>query len=520
MVSSRRPTGLWLPLLLGLSLVGWTGQVQGQDKKDQPEVKRKAKRVKALSLAAQSHIIRVTRVLEKYSKLGDEAETIRANAKQAAKDIAEWEKQLKDPEIKDKAVEKLNSSIASARQLMASAPKEIERLEASARQQIAKTLPVLDKMREVSNKLQSQDKAAMWNYYGYVYAILEKYMQARDAYESMLGESELADNLRLQALYSSGQLSMLLEEFARGVKRLEEWYAFTVELGRPIRPGDHFLLAQGYYSLKRYKDVISRIEQAMGLAGELGQPVRENWLRLLVATHFTREDFASARPGLELLVLMFPKREYWLQLQGTYGELELQESQLAILDLAWRQGLLEKQSEFVSLAQHLQFANDPLQAALVLEEGIEKEIVKPTYDNLKMVANFWQRAQEVEKALNWYRKADEQSDTGEAQYRIALLLNLENRIEEFLNAARKAYEKGNFPARQETRVLIGQALLELGQLEEALEIFREIAEDGQEDKVTIWIDYAERQLESRKAIQDTIDLYKKQEKEILARLEK
>ena len=505
------------------------GKSKSKQKGKQPA--RKAKKVKALSLAAQNHVIKIGRIIQKFSDISDEGDAVRKAAQQSEKQIVLWRKELKDPELElsDKQKAKIRGAIADAEKIIAAAPKRIEQAEAAALAQIGKAVPVLDAMQRAKAKLQSQDLAAMWNYYGYVYAILERFEDARNAYENLLNEDEVAESLRLQALFSSGQLSMLLEEFERGVKRLEEWFNFSVELGRPVRPGDHFLLAQGYYSLKRYKDVVGRINLTLERAAETGVPVKERWLRLLAATYFAQEDFGKARDPLELLVLLFPKREYWLQLQGTYGELEMRENQLAILDLAWRQGLLEKETEYISLSQHLQVAKDPYEAAVVLAEGMDKRlqdedgedegpIVEADYDNLKMLGNYWYQAKETEKALAVFRAAAELGETGEMQYRIATLLNLENRIPESLTAAKAAYTKGNFASRTEARILYGQCLLETGELEAALEIFRELQKAGFEDQVKTWIKYANAQLQARNAISDTIELYRKQEKAILDNL--
>ena len=513
-----------------LSLASAPALAQKEKKKGKKPV-RKAKKVKALSLAAQNHVIKIGRIIQKFSDISDEADVARKAAQDSEKQIVLWRQELKDPalELSDKQKEKIRAAIADAEKIIAAAPKRIEQAEAAALVQIGKAVPVLDAMQRAKDKLQSQDLAAMWNFYGYVYAILERFEDARNAYESLLNEDEVAENLRLQALFSSGQLSMLLEEFERGVKRLEEWFNFSVELGKPVRPGDHFLLAQGYYSLKRYKDVVKRINLTLERAEETGVPVKERWLRLLAATYFAQEDFGKARDPLELLVLLFPKREYWLQLQGTYGELEMRENQLAILDLAWRQGLLEKETEYISLSQHLQVAKDPYEAAVVLAEGMEKRlqdedgedegpIVEADYDNLKMLGNYWYQAKETEKALAVFRTAAELGETGEMQYRIATLLNLENRILESLQAAKAAYTKGNFASRTEARILYGQCLLETGELEAALEIFRELQKAGFEDQVKTWIKYADAQLQARTAISDTIEHYRKQEKEILDNL--
>ncbi|MGI9345320.1 MAG: CDC27 family protein [Gammaproteobacteria bacterium] len=486
-----------------------------------PAKKRVVKKVKALSLVAQGYVIKVTRIFGEATKLGERASNILASAEQAKKDIVVWQEEIKAGDLSTKKVAKLRAQIEDAEKLIASAPKTSEALNAASLKLVGRALPVLDTMRANIGKLQSQDRAAMWNYYGYIYSLQENYRGARRAYDNLLKESEVAPNLRLQAMFSSGQLSMVLEEYQKGVKRLEQWYAYARELEKPIRPGDHFLLAQGYYALSEYDKVIVRINDAIELALSKAIPLREGWLRLLVATYFVKENFTAAREPLEALVLLFPKREYWIQLQGTYGELELRENQLAILDLAWRQGLLERSSEFVALSQHLQLAGDPLQAALVLTDGIDQEIVEEDFDKLSLLANYWLRAQEIKKALESFEKASEETDSGKMHFRMAQILFLENQIEEAYKAAEIAYKRGGIDDLESVRILMAQSLLELGEYEQALEIFNDIASESEKAKsrVKSWLKYAATQQDAIDAMNAAIDVYKAQEREILSSLE-
>lgn len=513
-----------LPLLL-LSAV--PTPAQGKTESDREvQQERKPRKIKALSLAAQAHVIRVNRVLQKYTKIEDGAETLSKKVEHARENIPIWlaeiartkaameklEKPLKV--LTEKQKTKRRAQIEKARLLIEAAPSQLDKMREDALAHIAKAIPLLDKMHTVS-KLEGQDRVAMWNSYAYVYAILSRFKDARDAYEGMLKEDEIADHLRLQALFASGQLSLKLEEYPHGMRRLEEWFDFSVELGRTIRPSDHFLMAQGYYAMNSYDKSISQIQQTIDLAAEKALPLRERWLGMLANIYITKEDYASAVTPIELLLLLYPKREYWLQMNGIYGALEQRDKQLAIMDTAWRQGLLEQRNEFIFLAQQLAAAQNPLHAALVLRDGIKKEIVEEDFALYKMLGGFWQQAQETAKAVAAYRAADKLTKTGEMQYRVALLLMLENRIEEALKAARRAYKKGDFLQHSQTRVLEGQALLEVGRLREARDVFQAIADSGDKNKVHNWLEYVQREIDSRQAKLDAIARYREQAAAIL-----
>ena len=68
-------------------------------------------------------------------------------------------------------------------------------------------------------------------------------------------------------------------------------------------------------------------------------------------------------PLFEELVRFYPKKRYWTQLSGVYGELKEEKKQLSSLEAAHDQRLLDKETEYVSLYQLLMRAEAPLKAA-------------------------------------------------------------------------------------------------------------------------------------------------------------
>jgi hypothetical protein len=64
-----------------------------------------------------------------------------------------------------------------------------------------------------------------------------------------------------------------------------------------------------------------------------------------------KEDYADARPVLDLLVTRFPKRAYWVHLSLIYGASDDYPESPAVQQLAYSQGLLVEDPELRRLAR-------------------------------------------------------------------------------------------------------------------------------------------------------------------------
>ena len=81
-------------------------------------------------------------------------------------------------------------------------------------------------------------------------------------------------------------------------------------------------------------------------------------------------------PIYEILVQHYPKKRYWTNLSGLYGQRDRQMDQMGALEAAYDDRLLDKQREFTALSQLLFMFENPRKAARVIEDGLNQGIVK------------------------------------------------------------------------------------------------------------------------------------------------
>ena len=289
---------------------------------------------------------------------------------------------------------------------------------------------ILTELRNDKDELKSYDRSVMWNAWAYVYFSSEKYTQAMDAYRKLIAEPEVTIPLRTGALLSLGQLYMVQEDYKRGIQYVLQWQK---EIEK-VTAQSYALLGQAYFSLEDYKKSLSSIETAIKLAEEEGYKPRENWYVIMAANISEmkseigeKESLRRQLPIYEILVNLYPKKLYFIQLGGVYGQLGRERDYMITLKAAHAKDFLDKESEYKALAQLLLLNKNPYWAAEVLISGQKKMItivdeeteeekivpvVKDTEKNLKLLADSLRMAQEIDRAIPVLEKSASMSKDG------------------------------------------------------------------------------------------------------------
>lgn len=277
-----------------------------------------------------------------------------------------------------------------------------------------------DTIQEMLNRRESNafERASMHNLLAYIAYTEEDYALAIDEYKKVIADpSAIPFGLELGTLYTLGQLYFVEENYPKAISYLEEWFAKVEEPS----PGPYIFLAQVYYQLKNYDRSFEIAKLARRIAEERELSFREHWWVLLRTLHYQREEYDAVVEILEILVRDYPKREYWVQLSGMYGQQEKEERQKYTLDAAYLDDLLTKQGEILNLVGLLLQSEAPYRAAIILEKAIEAEIVERTSRNMELLAQAWQLSQETEKAIPAFLEAAKGSKVGKLHLYLAQL---------------------------------------------------------------------------------------------------
>jgi len=254
------------------------------------------------------------------------------------------------------------------------------------------------------------------------------------------------------------------ERYSEALQRLESW--FCIAPPESITSAAYVLQASLFLEQPDYAGALKAIKTAIAMDANPA----ESWYQLELAAQYELEQYPQAAETLEAMIAKWPDRkDYWTQLSQTCYLLEQESKALAVLALAYRKGLLDKQSDILSLSSLYANAEVPYKAAEVLEKGIRDGIVEPSQPHWTAVAESWYAADELEKALAAYEAAGRVAGDGDIDLRRGFILVDLERWSAAVDALDLALEKGGLDEGRtgEAYLLRGMAQYNLGQLDSA-----------------------------------------------------
>ena len=379
-----------------------------------------------------------------------------------------------------------------------------------------KARELLTELLNNRSEMKSYDRSVMWNYWGYIYFSDEDYDQAMYAYEQLLKEPEATVPLRTASLLTLAQLNLVKENWDKGIQLILQWMSEVEN----ITAQSYYLLASAYYQKEDFVKARSNMEEAIRLAEVEGYRPKEGWYTLLAACFTELKDRKIIGPeyaleqqvGIyEILVNYYPKKLYFLQLGGTYQQMDRQDDYMLTLKAAYDKDLLNKEGEYLALAQMLLLKKNPYWAAQVIVAGQEKQItikdektgdeevvsvVKEKEKTLKLLADSWRMAQEIDKAIPVLEKAAKMSKDGDTYVLLGNLYLFEDRMKESITAIENGLKKPKVKSRSQALLVLGQAHFELQNFDEAKKHFRAAARDENKrikKTANSWIKYSENE---------------------------
>ena len=383
-------------------------------------------------------------------------------------------------------------------------------------------LSVLTELRNNKDELKSYDRSVMWNAWAYVYMTDGKYPQAMDAYTKLMNEPEVTIGLRNGAILALAQLNLAQENYQKGIQLILQW----MDEVETVTAQSWSLLGQAYFAINNYRKSMSSLETAISLAEEEGYKPRESWYQLLAGCISElkeeigeKESLLRQRDIFEILVNLYPKKLYFIQLGGVYGQLGRERDYMITLKAAYQKDFLDKESEYLALAQLLLLNKNPYWAAEVLVSGQQKivttvetvvdevtkeetkiektgPVVKDTEKNLKTLADAWRMAQEIDKAIPILERAAKMSKDGKSYVLLGNLYLSEDKVQDAVSAIKKGLEKGKIKDLSQVYLTLGQAHFELEEFDEAKKNFRIAARDKTKKiktQANNWIKYTENE---------------------------
>ncbi|MBW1683524.1 MAG: hypothetical protein JRS35_00525 [Deltaproteobacteria bacterium] len=385
-------------------------------------------------------------------------------------------------EVKEKAKEKERRNLAAGEWAF---KKLSAAHEALAEEKYDEARALMEQMSK-RKSLNDHEKALMWQTYAYIQSGREQYAQAVESFEKCLALDALPETAELGTQYNLGQLYMSVERYKDAVRVLEDW------LGRVENPSAnaYYLVSMAHVQLEDARSALPYAKKAV----ELSKKPNESRLQLLLALEFELKHYKQVADVLEVLVTHFPKKSYFLQLAMVYGELGREKRSLSAFELAYVQGLLDRESELLNLAQSYLYHDIPYRAAQVLAKGLADGIIAEDAEHWELLGDSWLHAREYDEALEPLQRAAALSDDGNLLVRVAQVHLERDEPKEALEALEKGLSKGNLDNPGNAYLLLGITLTDTRRFSAARDAFAKAGKYEKSRKAARnWMGHIERQ---------------------------
>jgi tetratricopeptide (TPR) repeat protein len=367
------------------------------------------------------------------------------------------------------------------------------------------------------DKLTEYEQSNVLNYIGFVYYNMDDIPNAIRTYERMVAIPSLEEQLRKQTTYTLAQLYTMEENYTKALSTLDRWF----QLETNPAPEPFILKAQNLYQVQRYSEMIEPIENAMQVAEKRGKEVKEDWYVLLNFAYFQQEDYRKVRDIQKIMLVNWPKKRYWFSLAGAYTELGEDENLINAYAAANDQGMLEKESELVTMAQLYMQREVPYKAGQLLEAEMASGRVSKNAKNYRLLSQAWQLSMEDEKAIPALTEAARLSTDGELDVRLGNALLNTGKYTECVASVENGIRKGGLKSPDNAQISLGMCQYNLRKYNSAITAFQAAAKTARSRKIANqWINVIRAEIERNEQIRLAEEAARKKRQQIEERREK
>ncbi|WP_417459836.1 tetratricopeptide repeat protein [Kordiimonas sp.] len=319
------------------------------------------------------------------------------------------------------------------------------------------------------------------------------------AYEQILQYAEsIPEALELNIIYGLAQLYYSEENYQKAIEYVKKW-----EPRAEVISVNHLVfIAQVYYTLTDFDNSLAYIYRAISDAQAVDTvEVKETWYGMALSAHWELGQYTKVRDVLEILLINWPKPQYWIQLAGVYQELGDEKTSYSLTEAAYKQGFLDdKPLQLVNVAQIQLARGAPIKCAWVLEKAFKEDRIEKTAQNYRTLGQCYLMATEYERALKPLTAAAKSEADGDLWFQIAQvqmqLTHYTDAVKSFDNVVESfdgTKDEKDADKRLTSVMQKGQALTELKRFKEAHAAFdtaNRMAKDRKDKRmITQWRNY-------------------------------
>lgn len=293
--------------------------------------------------------------------------------------------------------------------------------------------------------MKAYDKATTYQMRASVKVNLGDYPGALRDFQAALDANGFDTTQNNQLRYYIAQIQFQLENYQAAIQGLNAWISSARAAGVPVDANAYYLLAAAYTQITppNWRSAVGPAEQAIAARAE---PKKSDY-DLLNLIYSELGENTKRGPLLEKMINNWPgERSYWVQLSSFYSNTGKDQDAFSVLEVAYRAGLLTKESELITLVNYYSFFDNPYRGARLMEREIEAGRIVRNTKNLTLLSQLWSQSREHKRAIPVLRAAAQSAGTGELYYRLGQVLLADEQYAESEKALTSAINKGGMPA--------------------------------------------------------------------------
>jgi tetratricopeptide (TPR) repeat protein len=336
---------------------------------------------------------------------------------------------------------------------------------------------IIERANRLRN-LNNHEMAQLLNFTAYVAFEEEDTEGAIRAFEQIkaLPIDEMPKGLVSAAWRNLATLYVEQEEYQKGLEGYKDWMNLPF-VAPTVTSRDWFFLSQLYYLVEDFPNGLTAVDKAIEMEQAQGNLGEETWWSMRYYFLYQLERTDEAIETLIVLVENWTKRNWLLSLAGQLADRGEEEKVLSLYSAAYEKGWLERSTEKVQMANLYLNADMPLNAARVLQVGLDSGDIESTQQNWRMLAQAWQMTRDDIAALPALRKASELAEDGEVDRMLATSYARLGRWEECADAAQSSLDRGGLDRPDYVYMQLGRCKINLREYDAARAAFVEAARD-------------------------------------------
>jgi uncharacterized protein HemY len=206
-------------------------------------------------------------------------------------------------------------------------------------------------------------------------------------------------------LYALAQMYVADEDYSQALATLDQW----MQQSGKASADAYGLKGNVLYRLEKYPDAVAAIQKAKSLSD---QP-KESWDQILIASYFAMDKYDEAAKVAEAALAKDPNNaKLLMNVVQIYMNAQEFDKALPLLERARASGQITDETTYVNMAKlYYNIAvsgqdakANALKATQVLQDGMDKGVIKPSKDNYKLMGDAYLLAGETAKANAAYAK--------------------------------------------------------------------------------------------------------------------